>query len=985
MNVPPLVQSLIERYTREEHILQSAAYGEADLRKEFVEPLFTALGWDVANVSQHAETYKDVINEYSLRIGDTHKAPDYAFRVGGNRIFFVEAKRPGVDITVDPAPAYQLRRYGWTAKLPISILVNFRHLAIYDCGRRPKESDRPAVARTLLIPWRQLADRWNELASLVGKTAVYQGSLDRYTTDAGRRRGTSLVDDAFLEQMEQWRSDLASNIALRNNQLIIEELNECVQQTIDRLVFLRIAEDRGIEPYGSLRDATHGSGVYAKLLAIFKAADVRYNSGLFHFRTERGISGKPDQLTPNIHIDDRILRAVINGMYYPTSPYEFSVFSADILGQVYEQFLGKVITLTPSHRAHVEAKPEVKRAGGVYYTPTWVVEHIVARTLAPALKAKSPTSALKLRVLDPACGSGTFLIGAYSYLLEWFAEQYKGTDETFRRKHMYLDHRDEWRLTLAERKRILLACIYGVDIDPQAIEVSKLSLMLKLLEDQSIETINRQVRLFHIERILPDLDRNIQCGNSLVGSEVTRVLDITSDDEALLNPFDWNFGFPAVMRGGGFDVVIGNPPYDVLEKQRGAASWPHALLRDYLPHASAYEPALGGKLNLYRLFLVRSISLTKSNGRFGMIMPLSLVADISTAATRRFALRSLSDAVFDCFPQKDNPAGRVFRRAKLSTVIVTGLRGRRELPATNPVTTRVYPANDLADPFVENEVTLKECAQLDPANLPLPLTDRDEWKLCQRIYAGPNIRRLGDLGDSYRVTRGEINQTIYRRYIRSTPDGHAPLLKGVEVGALELHSSLSQGQREWIDEEALLADQPNKSRPQACRIATQRITGVDERQRLVAALVGRGHWFADSTNSIAAVSEASLSLEYLLCLLNSDLLQWRFRMTSTNNNVGTNELLCLPIRVPDPADSSEVSAFRSVCAAGERIRELKALRPKHSSTTSLELYARRLKAALLHLNECVANLYGLSADERNLVERSLAQTPVSTLTGNEDD
>jgi hypothetical protein len=157
MSPPPqTVLDLVTRYNREERTFQSAAYGEADTRKEFVEPLFHALGWDVYNSDHHSERYKDVVNEYSLRVGSSHKAPDYAFRVGGTRTFFVEAKRPGVDITRDSSPAYQLRRYGWTAKLPVSVLLNFRDIAIYDCGRRPKESDGPSVARTLLISWRDL-------------------------------------------------------------------------------------------------------------------------------------------------------------------------------------------------------------------------------------------------------------------------------------------------------------------------------------------------------------------------------------------------------------------------------------------------------------------------------------------------------------------------------------------------------------------------------------------------------------------------------------------------------------------------------------------------------------------------------------------------------------------------------------------------------------------------------------------------------------
>jgi len=757
------------------------------------------------------------------------------------------------------------------------------------------------------------------------------------------------------------------------------QLNESVQQTIDRLIFLRIAEDRGIEPYGALKEALTGSGVYARLMSIFRSADVRYNSGLFHFRDEPGISGVPDVLTPGLNIDDRVLRAVVGAMYYPTSPYEFSVIPADILGQVYEQFLGKVIRLTTGHVAKVEEKPEVKKAGGVYYTPTWVVDHIVGTTLGRALEGKSPSAALKVRVLDPACGSGSFLIGAYECLLQWFTTAYARADQKTKARTMFQDRTGEWKLTLAERKRILTSCVYGVDIDRQAVEVTKLSLVLKVLEDQSIETINQQLQMFHLERVLPDLDRNIQCGNSLVGSDVSEKLELEPNDEDLLNPFDWDVAFPSIMAKGGFDVVVGNPPYDVLEKDRGAASWPHALLREYLPLQPDYQPALGGKLNLYRLFLVRAIGLTRARGHFGMIVPLSLVADISTAATRRHVLTELGAPVLDCFPQKDNPARRVFRRAKLSTVIVAGAHRKDKRPE-NPVTTHVYPGNDLSDIAVENVVSLADCALLDPQTLPIPLTDREEWALCRRLHLSAKVRRLAELSDSFEITRGEINQTVYRAFIRDTPIDAVPLLKGVEVGAFEQHATLSQGNREWLDEKSMLMVQPRKEKPPGPRIATQRITGVDERQRLVATIVGPEAWFADSTNSVAPVTGATLSLEFLVGLLNSDLFQWRFRLTSTNNNVGTNEMLCLPIRVPDLTDPLDVAAYAAVCSASDRLFQVKANRSADRSSAAQTQYERKLEAAFNRLNITVYELFGLDEEERRLITTRLSR-PAELLPG----
>lgn len=980
MSTPPqIILDLIERYGREKSTLQSSSYGEADTRKEFIEPLFTSLGWDVSNTAMYAEAYKDVVNEYSLKIGTTHKAPDYAFRVGGTRKFFVEAKRPGIDISTDSAPAYQLRRYGWTAKLPVSILINFRYIAVYDCAKPPRQSDKASVARTLLIQWIDLATKWGDLCSLLGKDAVYKGSLDRYAAGATRRRGTSLVDDEFLRQMEQWRNDLAHNLALRNSSLTVAELNESVQQTLDRLIFLRIAEDRGIELYGGLKDQVRGAGVYKRLMDMFHTADLRYNSGLFHFRLESQISGPADQLTPYLKVDDKILRTIVNSMYYPESPYEFSVFPADILGQVYEQFLGKVIRLTTSHEARIEDKPEVKKAGGVYYTPTNIVAYIVEKTLTPVLADKTPRSALNIRILDPACGSGSFLIGAYDYLINWFTESYVREGPENRPRSIYRSVSGEWHLTLAERKRILTSCIYGVDIDRQAVEVTKLSLMLKVLEDESNETINSQAKLFNVERVLPDLDRNIHCGNSLVGSDVQEHLILTSLEEVSLNPFDWKAVFPTIMGAGGFHIVIGNPPYDVLEKARGAASWPHALLRDYLPYREDYSPALGGKLNLYRIFLIRAIELARSGGSFGMIVPMSLVGDISTTATRQHILSTLNHPALDCFPQKDNPARRVFKRAKLSTTIITGVKSTKKLGADNKITTRVFPGNDLQDKAITNTLTVADCTLLDPKTSPIPLTDHAELNLCRKIHGNPLVKRIDELADSYIVTRGEINQTIYGNYITTVSAGHEALLKGVEVGAFEINTTLSQGGREWLDVKKMRARYPRKTSPSSPRIATQRITGVDERQRLVVTLVTHDTWFADSTNSISPNEKAPLDLRYLVAVLNSDLMQWRFRLTSTNNNVGTNELLALPIRIPAPDSADDNARYKAVIDAGQRISTLKASLISSRSVAEKSMTSRWLEAAWDKLNQSVADFYGLDEYDRELIANRLTKVPTPAL------
>jgi len=627
MTAPDAVLELVERFARNREQYLNAAYNETQVRREFIDPLFVALGWDVDNTAGHAQQYKDVVHEDAIKVGLDSRAPDYSFRIGGQRKFFVEAKKPAVNLKDDPASAYQLRRYAWSAKLPLSLLTDFQEFAVYDCRVRPANTDKASVARTLYVPCEQYEERWEEIAGVFAKEAILQGSFDRYAESTKAKKGTSEVDKAFLSEIETWRNALAHNIALRNPSLSQRELNYSVQATIDRLIFLRICEDRGIEAYGRLRGLVNGQHVYAGLCELYVEADARYNSGLFHFADEKGRAGYADRLTPALTIDDKALKDILKRLYYPESPYEFSVLPADILGQVYEQFLGKVIRLTAGHRAVVEDKPEVKKAGGVYYTPTYIVDYIVKHTVGRLLEGLTPKQAASLRILDPACGSGSFLIGAYQYLLDWHLRAYAEHPEKHR-KQLVQGRTGEWQLTTAEKKRILLANIYGVDIDAQAVETTKLSLLLKVLEGETSESLDAQLSFLR-ERALPDLAANIKCGNSLIGPDFyddqqLGLAGLDDEERYRINVFDWEAEFPLVLGKAvpeerrGFDAVIGNPPY--VNAWEMFASDPRS--REYLGAPGRYHTA-ERHWDLYVLFIERGLQFVRPGGCLSYIIPFA--------------------------------------------------------------------------------------------------------------------------------------------------------------------------------------------------------------------------------------------------------------------------------------------------------------------------------------------------------------------------
>ena len=617
------ISDLVERFERNIEAYRGPAYNETQLRIEFIDPFFEALGWDVTNKAGYAEQYKDVIHEDAIKIAGATKAPDYCFRIGGVRKFFLETKKPSIDIKTQTSPAYQLRRYAWSAKLPISILTDFVEMAIYDCRLRPKLSDKPSIGRIRLYTYTQYIDSFEEIYNFLSKESVLKGSFDKFAESERQKRGTTEVDAEFLKEIESWRDALAKDIALKNPRLTIPELNFAVQLTIDRIIFLRMCEDRGIEHYGQIQNLLNGTNTYRRLREIFYHADDKYNSGLFDFKTDR--------LTPELKLDDKPLKDIFKNLYYPESPYEFSVLGADILGHVYEQFLGKVIRLTEGHRAKVEEKPEVRKAGGVYYTPTYIVDYIVKNTVGKLCDGKTPRQITSLRILDPACGSGSFLLGAYQYLLDYHLNWYQKDGNQKHTKEIYHGRGGQWYLTIQEKKRILLNNIFGVDIDPQAVEVTKLSLLLKVLEGENQDTLERQMRLFR-ERALPDLGSNVKCGNSLIGPDFYSVRagyylpglsvgaehvppGLNEEEIYRINPFDWQKEFPEIMRSGGFDVVIGNPPYIRIQTMK---EWASSEVEIYKEH---YISASKGNYDIYVVFVERGLSLLNQSGRLGFILP----------------------------------------------------------------------------------------------------------------------------------------------------------------------------------------------------------------------------------------------------------------------------------------------------------------------------------------------------------------------------
>jgi hypothetical protein len=953
MAVPETVQALVERFDRNRDAYTRGGYNETQARREFIDPLFAALGWDVDNTQGYAEAYKDVVHEDAIKVGRATKAPDYSFRIGGARKFFVEAKKPSVDIKDDLHPAYQLRRYGWSAKLPLSILTDFEEFAVYDCRVKPEKTDKASKARTLYLTYADYADRWDELSGIFSREAILKGAFDKYAAAHKDKRGTAEVDVEFLREIERWRDLLARNIALRNPRLTRRELNFAVQRTIDRIIFLRICEDRGIERYGRLMALQNGARVYARLLELFQQADDRYNSGIFHFKVERDHPEAPDALTPALTIDDGALKDILNNLYYPDSPYEFSVLPADILGQVYEQFLGKVIRLTAGHQAKVEDKPEVKKAGGVFYTPTYIVDYIVAHTVGALLQAATPKQAAALTILDPACGSGSFLLGAYQYLLDWQRNAYVGDNPDKwakgRQPRLCRNDRGEWKLTIEERKRLLLTHIYGVDIDAQAVEVTKLSLLLKVLEGEDEQTITSQMALFQ-QRVLPDLSRNIKCGNSLIGSDfyIGQQLTLLDEEELYrINAFDWDKEFPEILGNGGFDAIIGNPPY-------GAAlsDTERAYLRGVFQDESK-------ALDTYELFLLQAPHLLNQHGRISMIIPSSWLTGEKYAASRQKLVTDLYPTVAYALPFD------IFKRAYVDTAIVVF--------SVSPIENcfiYFFPKREklVAIPdHIGHQVPVSAIRQDEASRLCIVFS-QESASIIRKINAAPvqlsdwfNISRGVQPYSRKKHTETQIKSRFLHADSQKSPD-YLPELQGNEL----LRYSIAPQRTSYLK----YSDEIASIRPMKMfagkRIVLRRL--LTRKFRLQASLATDTMITTDNVLNLIPRNDG-VCVEFALGVFNSTLVSWLYVNSST-------------IAQKDDFPQVYIGALSAIRLpvyqqhqCGKMIQLVTTMLDLHTQLRAAAipqtraLLQRQIEAADCQIDRLVYDLYGLTAEEIAIVEK----------------
>jgi hypothetical protein len=597
----------------------------------------------------------------------------------------------------------------------------------------------------------------------------------------------------------------------------------------------------------------------------------------------------------------------------------------------------------------------------VYYTPQYIVDYIVANTVGKLLEGKTPRQAEKLRVLDPACGSGSFLIGAYQFLIDWHVQQYVAAGPQKHKKQLYQAASGEWKLTPAERKRILLNNIYGVDLDAQAVEVTKLSLCLKMLEGENSQSLAYQ-QSFLQERVLPDLSENVKCGNSLVGPdfyEMEAAAGLTDDELYAVNAFDWQSEFPEVMKVGGFDIVIGNPPYGIVFDENNKA-YLEAKFKTFIRNNDKYVA-----------FTQKALELVKLEGFFGYIIPNTFLLGPYFDDLKRHILANARVCQI-----VDFGTNLVFPKPNVFTALLFLQR--------QPQTAQ---AEHYSAPFVKVQDLLPFPQALQYQDISTAQLDTLRWtsEIAITIRPGEQIAELDhlawvkDVGLNYWTQgRGKTRGgSIADRVLYDGPKEHVddrPYLKGRDV----IRYYLDFGNH-WLrhNYQSFLNPDVDTFRFSEEFLGQDKIIYRQTADRIVATME-LNKMLTDKTLHCIVLREnwrEKIKLPYLLGILNSRLLTYIYRSMAqeegrTFAQVKTFRVKKLPIRTISFSNPIDKARHDQLVQLVERMLDLNKRLPAARNPQEKTVIQRQIEATDRQIDQMVYDLYGLDKDEIAIVEEA---------------
>ncbi len=890
-------------------------YNEENTKKDFVLPLFEALGWNVKDAAE-------VAAEHAAAPGRV----DYAFRLRGVSRFYVEAKALRDDLAGHPAWVKQAVSYAYNKGIHWVVLTNFNDLWVFSGDVQPH--------RFLTLTADKYVDDFETLW-LLSKEATEAGLLEQLAAKHGVFPPRVAVEKRLYEQLSRWRRDLFNELHSYRKDLPLPIVDETVQRLFNRLVFIRTCEDRNLEEPVLLplvrqyQDRTLKGSLLQNLGKVFADFERAYDSELFAFH-----------VLDQVHFDDPTLEEVIRGLYGPPGglvEYDFSLIDADVLGRVYEQYLGHVAQVVRQRHKEVQMRldrgfspdraieeaidvierPQRRKAQGIYYTPRWVVDYIVRETVGRFIEENKnrPDAIHEMRILDPACGSGSFLIRAYDELLRY----HMGTRPP------------EWVFS-DERLAILRNNIYGVDIDTQAVEIARLNLLLRALREQ---------------QLLPELAGNICRGNSLISGGEAELKPYFGDGWREKHPFNWEKEFPKVMAEGGFDVVIGNPPYvrvDSLEKDEKAYYGDH--------YCSAT-----GKYDAYYLFLELALKLTKDEGVFAFITPNRFCTNTTGERLRKLLLAESQQVSITSVSRI--PVFEEAANYPVITIVRKKGKEKGKLFYFEPVE---FSEPSLTTPAYK--LVTEDLSLLPRSIIPINVNEV-QLKLALKV-----LRNYTLAGCILEIQEGLRIPLSFEKHKLSKKDG-VPIIKQFQFSRYseiqEYRYLANEDRKTLFSEDAKRIVNSKKPKLVFAEDALRIEATLDEYEGLCQG----GVYFATKNPHVL------YDLKYLLALYNSKLLTFVFKSLYAGIHMGggylrfrTQYLGELPIKEIDLANSEDKQTHDVIVGKVEEMLELQEkLAPiRQMPTSERDDLLREIERVDREIDGLVYELYGLSESERRLVE-----------------
>lgn len=848
---------------------------EANIETKLIEPLFEALGW----------TKKGFVKQEQVRRGEKRGHADYAFKIRDKIVFFLEVKRIGIPL--DKEADKQVISYALSKRIPFAVSTNFEQLKIF-CVEQEKAIKN--VFRVFRSP-EDYTHRFHDLFFL-SQESFKQGLILKEAESEGRLKKRVSIDKTLLEDLMRIRSLIASDIEKNYpNKYKINEKDEIIQRIIDRLIFIRKCEDTGINPENViLTEIRHlpDNKAYPKLKDIFKKYNEIYNGGLF--------TVAKDNDCDKIDINGAIIKKLAYYLYESKDReyiYNFDWIDADVLGQVYEQYLGKLLAQTRSGKAKLKSGQAHRKEQGIYYTPTYIVDYIVKNTVGGLLKDKK-IKVKDIRILDPASGSGSFLIKAFDYIYDHISS----TEEAKQKK---LDSQGVYSI----KTEILKNNLYGVDLDNKAVEITKLNLLLKAAEK------NR--------RLPEEVDTRIKHGNSLI------------DDETIVglnNAFKWKKEFKEIIGGGGFDVVIGNPPYGAELTKKDKDFLKNKYLIDKTGNTASY-------------FILKGLELVKDGGYIAYIVPKQLTYISSWGNTRKellnFELMKVIDTS-EAFPdvELEQIIFVVKKSKKISNKVIVGFSNKG---------------------VIEESTSNKN--YFNEKRFPLWITNKNHSvfdKILKKSVALSTIAKVnqGAPVAKFLTTEKSIDSI--------------PCLKGREIKRYSLNSNY------FIKKKNLISSYHVKGE----KLLFQRIVSrcgkiiiANYRDARIVGTYSDDDIYADKT--VTMVWDSKINLKYLLGILNSRLISWFAHRYLWNRSQLTMEFMYeyarnFPIYIPNDEYKIKkiVLLVDKILFLNKRLNKIGDKKTAESAKMEEEI-----KKIDKELDELIYKIYGIIEKEKKIIEESL--------------